>query len=91
MPENDDIISFWMNSDETKFVTVDNDSNLQLFYLPYIFKQEMPTMNFKNRLGFKITKIAFSHNEKLVIIASENILAVAKIESIEQFFNFDID
>ena len=48
-------------------------------------------MNFDSRLGFKITKIAFSHNEKLVIIGDENTLAVAEIKSIEEFFNLEME
>ena len=43
---------FWMNSEETKFVTVDDDFNLKLFYLPYILKCEMPMEFKKEWLGF---------------------------------------
>lgn len=75
MPSTDNIRSFWMSSDMKKLVTVDITcdesenvySKLQLFYLPYLLKCE-GSMNFKETLGFTITKIAFSHNEKLVII-----------------------
>ena len=78
-----------MNADETKFVTVNKDSNnLQLFSLPYVLKEEM-SLNIKDRLGFKIKMIAFSHNEKLVIVGDDHNLAVAEIESIEEFFKLD--
>ena len=78
MPYNDNIISFWMNAEETKCVIVDNDSNhLIMFSLPYALIECDMSIDFEEKLGFKITKIAFSHNEKLVIIGDEKHLAVA--------------
>ena len=41
------------------------------------------SIDFEESLGFKITKIAFSHNERLVIVGNEKHLAVAEIENIE--------
>ena len=82
MPSTHSIKSFWMNSKETKFVTVDAEGNIQLFSLPYALECEM-SIDFKKILGFKILMIAFSHNEKLVIIGDEKHLAVAEIENIE--------
>ena len=79
-----------MNFEETKFVTVDDKGNIQLFFLPYALKCEM-SIDLKKILGFEITKIAFSHNEKLVIVGDSKHLAVAEIESIESFFKLDMD
>ena len=79
-----------MNFEETKFVTVDDKGNIQLFFLPYALKCEM-SIDFEEMLGFKITLIAFSYNEKLVIVGDENHLAVAEIENIESFFKLDMD
>ena len=59
-----------MNFDGKKFVTVNGDSNLQLFYLPYILKGEM-SLNLKENLDFKVMVIAFSQNEKLVIVKND--------------------
>lgn len=63
-----------MNINETKYVTVDNDYDIRLFYLPYTLKCEM-SMNLN--IGFQIKHIAFSHNEKVVIIGGTGRLAVA--------------
>ena len=71
-----------MNSEETKFVTIDDKGNIQLFSIPYALECEM-SINFEESLGFKITMIAFSHNEKLVIVGGGIHLAVAEIENIE--------
>ena len=90
MPRIDWIKSFWMNSEGTKYVTVDKNGNIKLFSLPYSLKCEM-SIDFEERLGFKITLIAFSHNERLVIVGDENHLAVAEIENIESFFKLDMD
>ena len=89
MSRTDTIRSFWMNFEGTKYVKVNKNGNIQLFSLPYALKCEM-SIDFKEILGFKITKIAFSHNEKLVIIGDEKHFAVAEIESIESFFKFNI-
>ena len=82
MPYTSEIVSFWMNYNETKFVTVDRDYNLKLFYLPYFLKCEM-SMNLRERLGLEISNIAFSHNEKFVIFMCYGAIGVAEIESIE--------
>ena len=79
-----------MNAEETKLVTMEDDNELKLFYLPYFLKCEK-SMNFKETFGFTITNIAFSHNEKLVIVGGSKTLAVAEIESIEEFFDLDIE
>ena len=78
MPWSSDINSLWMNFEGTKYVTVDDDGNIQLFFLPYSLKCEM-SIDFEKTLGFEIRMIAFSHNERLVIIGDNNHLAVAEI------------
>ena len=40
-----------MNFEETKFVTVDDKGNIQLFFLPYALKCEM-SIDFEEMLGF---------------------------------------
>ena len=74
-----------MNFDEKKFITVDGDSNLQLLYLPYTLKCECLLIK-KDKLDFKVMMIAFSQNEKLVIVGNDWNLAVAVIEGIKNFY-----
>ena len=90
MPHISEIKAFWMNSQETKYVTVDKYGNIDLFSLPFVLYFEM-SIKFKETLGFKIELIAFSYNEKLVIVGDKKHLAVAEIESIESFFKLDMD
>ena len=78
--------SFWINFEETKFVILDKKGTLQLFYLPHILRFEKSLELDIIMLGNRYTKIAFSYNEKLVIIGNDKRLAVAEIKSIEDFF-----
>ena len=58
MPLINEIDSFWINYQETKFVTVSNNT-LQLFYHPHILKCEMSRTLSEEKIGFKITMIDF--------------------------------
>ena len=60
---------------------------MQLFYLPYILKCEI-SLNLKENLGFKVTTVAFSLNEKLVIVGDDRNLAVAAIEGMKDFYHW---
>lgn len=82
-----------MNHEEDKLVTLGRDNTINLYKLPHLLKCEMTRKIDVKFVGLEseISMIAFSQDQKIIYIGWPNNIAAARIDSIEAFFEPELN